>query len=151
MRIQSTMKLSFDLGVQRTTSEHTPHTVGVTSPTFGAKWPSENRETFWNQRMTQRPPKGQNSAVQNNIRQYPTSSTYINIIWLMFIRFICYNSPMVLWPYFGSFHLLLWVHDGSYFFRIYLVILLVGILDFDPCQGINYSIAKPSVCHHPRP
>ena len=70
------MKLSFDLGVQRTTSEHTPHTVGVTSPPFGAGWPSENRDFFWNQRLTQRPPKGQNSA---SSEQYPSISNIIKI------------------------------------------------------------------------
>ena len=134
MRIQSTMKplLRFRASA---------HNFGTYTTHSG-----RNVTTIWRwmagiNEWRSGPPRVKILQFRKNIRQYPTS-WYINIIWLMFIRFICYNSPMVLWPYFGSFHLL-WVHDGSYFFRIDLVILLVGVLDFDPWKKASII---PSRC-----
>jgi len=73
------MKLSFDLGVQRTTSEHTPHTVGVTSPPFGAGWPSENRDFFLESTTDAAAPQGSKfckfRTISVNIQHHQNIST----------------------------------------------------------------------------
>lgn len=124
----------FDLGLQRTTSEHTPHTVGVTSPPFGAGWPESTNDAA--------APQGSKFYTE----QYPSIS---NII--IYQHHMAYVSQIYLLQQSNGPLAVLWVFPptmvGSWWF-IFLSEFschppTVGALDFDPWKKAS---TIPSRC-----